>query len=136
MRERNDLGSDSTLERELAPLLFIRDAFRRFSSLAQEFECTQIDLDASEAPGPFRDSWESHPRLLISPTSNVDLQPAVLRTTRKPLALTHLRLKLAACALKSGWVSKRAFSALLSPQRPSAVLLGAKMKTQRPELKK
>ena len=62
------------------------------SSLAQEFERTQIDLDASEAPGPFRDSWESHPRLLISPTSNEDLQPAVLRTTRKPPALTHLRL--------------------------------------------
>ena len=96
----------------------------------------QIDLDASEAPSPFRDSWESNPRLLISPTSNEGLRPAVLRTTRKPPALTHLRLQLAACALKSGWVSKRALSALLSPQRPSAVLFGAKMKTQRPELKK
>ena len=72
------------------------------SSPAQEFERAQVDLDTSKAPGPFRDSWESHPRLLISPTSNEDLQPAVLRTTRKPPALTHLRLQLAACALKSG----------------------------------
>lgn len=118
------------LEALLAEIIYF------ISSPAQEFERTQIDLDASEAPSPFRDSWESYPRLLISPTSNEDLQPAVLRTTRKPPALTHLRLQLAACALKSGWVSKRAFSALLSPQRPSAVLLGTKMKTQRPELKK
>lgn len=50
------------------------------SSPAQEFELTQIDLDASKAPSPLRDSWESHLRLLISPASNEDLRPGVLQT--------------------------------------------------------
>ena len=115
---------------------FWRKIIYFISSPAQEFERTQIDLDASEAPGPFRGSWESCPRLLISPTSNEGLRPAVLRTARKPPALIRFLLQLAACALKSGWVSKRAFSALSSQQRPSAVLLGTKMKAQRPELKR
>ena len=56
-----------------------------------------------------------------------------LQTARKPPALIHLRLRLAACALKGGRVSKRAFSALSSLQRLPIAPFGTETKTQPPE---
>ena len=72
------------------------------SSPMQEFERAQIDLDASEAPSPFRGSWESHLRLLTFPVDGANLRPAVLRIACKPPALIHLRLQLVACEPKGG----------------------------------
>lgn len=46
----DDIGAESTLERELAPLCPSGMRSRRSSSPAQELERAQINLDASEAP--------------------------------------------------------------------------------------
>ena len=57
---------------------------------------------SAESQSPLANSWASHLRLLTLPADDEELRPAVFQPARKPPALIHLRLQLAACGQKGG----------------------------------
>ncbi len=69
---------------------FVKQAYRARTKRSRQ----------QRSPNPLAGSWANHLRLPISPASNGGLRPGVLRMARKPPALIHLRLRLAACRLK------------------------------------